>query len=124
MSALTHTMAIRRLRAAVKLYRNDDTHSEDLAANAAFEQRAAWWLSVGYSSTSTTMIVDDLNKGIDIEIALARYYILDDKQMLDRLVPLNREAVNDLLDAYKKRGVVYQAEDVDTRHALRFTLPA
>jgi len=120
----THQQAIRRLHAAIRLYRNPDSASERSASFAAFEGRAAYWCASGYSATTRWHNVDALNEGIDLRVITEDrlHFNETDQAFLDSLVPLNREAANDMVEAYARIGERVTTDDIDTRHALRLAI--
>lgn len=114
---------LRRLNAAVELYRNNDSVSREHALDAFFAGKPAYWTTATYHSQRAMGLMDALNKGCEFGIALAANYPAHCTKYrpgaLDTLVPLNRLAANELSEAYEDYGTWRDAEELEARRLRR-----
>lgn len=107
------------LKRAIERCDNGYTLQAERALAAIHAGRAAYWNTSNYHDASGGILLDALNGGLTFATGLARAYRYksDDEKIaaLDRLIPLNRQAANELSEAYEEFGTWRDAVELERR---------
>lgn len=115
--------AIIRVRALAQRIDNDDSYSRDLAVANLVAQRPAFWSTARYHNASAGIFRAVVNELASIKGAIEecrRFYVHSPRdwaraELLDDLLPLNPQAVRELIGAYQAIGTFRTAEELMAR---------
>jgi hypothetical protein len=96
-----------------------DTNSKRFACLAAADGKASFWVRTRYSNTASALFTDHANLTGDVEtaIALAKLPIpvWTVYQQLEALIPLNRQAAEQMVEQYALLGYMRDVEELLAR---------
>lgn len=105
---------------------NENTPGEEQAAACLASSKPAYWTTASVYHAVLTGLLPYLNEGNGVEAAFGSYARDYQKpefettpKLLDRLIPLNEEAVRDLGDAYLVCGTFRDPLELARRDPLR-----
>lgn len=107
----------RRLLAVMELYQNEDTNDRRIVVEVIVEGRPAFWTTANYHDQKARNFFMSCMR-MPIPDALVKHYgpdIVGHPHQLDKLVPINRQAVEALRLAYDRIGVWLEPEELEQR---------
>lgn len=108
------------LRDVITIYDNDDSVSRRYAEEAMNAGHAAYWTSASYHNGVACMLCDRANLIHDLPGAIATLHVIHREGdalvgFLDRLIPLNQKAAEELSLAYAGTGTWRDVEELEMR---------
>ncbi|WP_133123922.1 hypothetical protein [Phyllobacterium zundukense] len=99
-----------------------DTNSIKFACEAADSDRAAFWVRTKFSNTASSLCTDCANQTGDLETAFAITKfpsgIWSVYQQLEVLIPLNRQAAEQMVEQYSLLGHMRDVEELLARETF------
>jgi hypothetical protein len=96
-----------------------DTNSKRYASIAASEGKPAFWVRTSYGNTASALFTDHANLTGDLETAVALAKLPRDcwtvYQQLEALIPLNRQAAEQMVEQYSRLGHMRDVEELLAR---------
>jgi hypothetical protein len=96
-----------------------DTNSMEYACSAAAEGKPAFWVRTSYGNTASAIFTDQANLTGDLETAVAIAKLPRDcwtvYQQLEALIPLNRQAAEQMVEQYSLLGHFRDVEELLAR---------
>lgn len=96
-----------------------DTNSKRFACLAAADGKASFWVRTRYSNTASALFTDHANLTGDLETAvvLAKLprHCWTVYQQLEALIPLNRQAAEQMVEQYALLGHMRETEELLSR---------
>lgn len=96
-----------------------DTNSKHYACVAAAAGRASFWARTRYSNTASARVTDTANLTGELKTAIALVELPTPVwtvyQQLEALIPLNRQAADQMVEQYAQLGHMRDAEELLAR---------